>query len=113
MAASTIRSNYLSGVFARLAGTQPPTVVDLVPLRPGDSGTAIFFFAFTMMMVGVITVIALQRTTWSLGKRVLAVAGTGAAGAAAIYLTATSLDVIPNNPILFVYAFLLTQALAS
>jgi hypothetical protein len=112
MAASNIRANYLFGVFSHLpahAGEPPPQIVDLVPLRRGDSGTGIFFFVFPMMMVGVITVIALQRAPWSVVQRAIAVAGIGFVGAATVFLTATSLNVVPRNLVLLAYALLLTQ----
>jgi hypothetical protein len=113
-AASAIRANYLQGVFAQIAGVarlSPPQPVDLVPLLPGDSGTGLFFFVFPMMMVGVITVLVLlQRApTWSIGRRVAAVAAMGAVGATVAYITVNSLNVLPDKPVLLLYAFLLSQ----
>jgi hypothetical protein len=63
-AASAIRASYLQGVFTRIAAEtsrQPARVVDLVPLASGDGGTGIFFFAFPLMMVGLITAIVLLQ----------------------------------------------------
>lgn len=113
-AASSIRASYLQGVFTQLAqkgGTSPPELVDLVPLRSGDSGNAVFFFVFPMLMVGIITVLVLlQRAqTWSIERRALAVAGMGAVGAAAAYITVVSLDALPNKPALLFYAFFTSQ----
>jgi hypothetical protein len=112
-AASAIRANYLVSVFAGLAnetGSPPPATVDLVPLLSGDTGAGVFFFVFPMMMVGVITVIVLlQRAeSWTIGERMVAVAGAGAIGATTAYLTATQLNVLPEKPILLLVAFLLS-----
>lgn len=113
-AASAIRAAYLQGVFTQLAQdarTSSPHLVDVVPLLPGDSGNAVFFFVFPMLMVGIITVlILLQRAqTWSIGYRVLAVAGMGAVGAAAAYITVVDLNALPNKPPLLFYAFFISQ----
>jgi hypothetical protein len=113
-AASAIRASYLQGVFTQLAldtRTPPPQLVDVVPLLPGDSGNAVFFFVFPMLMVGIITVLVLlQRAqTWSIEHRALAVVGMGAVGAAAAYITVVNLDALPNKPALLFYAFFLSQ----
>jgi hypothetical protein len=50
-AASAISASYLQGVFTQLAldaRTSPPQLADVVPLLPGDSGNAVFFFVFPM-----------------------------------------------------------------
>ena len=112
-AASAISANYLEQVFAQSAserGTSPPQTVDLAPLLPGDSGTGIFFFSFPMVMVGVITVLVLlQRApTWSIERRLIAVAVMGAVGASTAYIVAISLDVLPNKPVLLLTAFSLS-----
>jgi hypothetical protein len=107
-AASPIRANYLQGVFARVAGTS--AVLDLVPVAAGDGGTGVFFFVFPMMMIGLITaIVLLQVPTWRIGRRVVAVAGVGAVGTLAGYLTAVGLHILPDKPLLLVPAFLLTQ----
>jgi hypothetical protein len=112
-AASAIQANYLQGIFTRIAtetGSQPPPIVDLVPLASGDAGTGIFFFVFPLMMAGLITaIVLLQLPTWGVGRRVIVVAAIGAIGALAAYLTAVDLHVLPGKPLLLVYAFLLTQ----
>jgi hypothetical protein len=103
-AASAIRASYLQGVFTRIAAEtsrQPARVVDLVPLAPGEGGTGIFFFAFPLMMVGLITaIVLLQLPSWGIGRRVGIVAGVGAVGALATYLTAVHLHVLPSKPLL-------------
>ena len=111
--ASGTRASYLQGVFAGIAaeaGRTPPQTVDLVPLAAGDSGTGIFFFVFPLMMSGLIAAMALQQLpTWGIGRRAVTVAAVGAIGAVATYLTAVGLNVLPDKPLLLVYAFLLTQ----
>lgn len=112
-AAAPIRANYLQGVFAGIAseaGRPPVPIVDLVPLAAGDGGTGIFFVVFPLMMTGVITAIVLgQVPAWRIGRRTAAVAVVGAVGAAATYLTAVSLEVLPAKPLLLAYTFVLTQ----
>jgi hypothetical protein len=112
-AASAIRANYLQAGFARVAaetGKQPPRIIDLVPLASGDSGTGLFFFVFPLMMIGLITaMVLLQLPTWRIARRVAVVAGVGALGTLATYLTAVGLHVLPAKPLLLAYAFLLTQ----
>jgi hypothetical protein len=113
-AASAISANYLQQVFADLAAqarTTSPQTVDLVPLLPGDSGTGIFFYAFPMVMVGVITVLVmlLRAPTWSIGNRMIAVVLMGVIGAATAYITAVNLSVLPNKLVLLLCAFVLTQ----
>jgi hypothetical protein len=113
-AASAVRATYLQVVFTQIAGQThilPPQLVDVVPLLPGDSNAGILFFVFPMMMVGVITVLVLlQRApTWSIERRVGAVVAMGAVGAAASYITVVSLNVLPNKPVLLLYAFFLSQ----
>jgi hypothetical protein len=112
-AASAISANYLQQVFAQIASesrTSPPQTIDLAPLLPGDSGTGIFFFAFPMVMVGVITVLVLlqKAPSWSIERRLVAVAVMAAVGATMAYTTAISLDVLPNKPVLLVTAFFLS-----
>jgi len=115
-AASSIRASYLQGVFTQLAldaRTSPPQLVDVVPLLPGDSGNAVFFFVFPMLMVGIITVLVLlQRAQkWSIEHRALAVVGMGAVGAVAAYVTVVNLNALPDKPALLLYAFFLSQVI--
>lgn len=115
-AASAISANYLQSVFTEIATEThqaPPRLVDLVPLLSGDSGTGIFFFAFPMMMVGVITVLVLlqKAPTWSIEQRSLSVIGAGAVGALTAYVTSVNLDVLPNKPLLLLSAFVLSQVI--
>jgi hypothetical protein len=113
-AASAISANYLQQVFGQIAAenhSPPPQQVDLVPLLSGDSGTGIFFFGFPMVMVGVITVLVLlQRApTWSIEGRMGAVAAMGALGAVTAYITAITLNVLPNKLLLLLVGFILSQ----
>jgi hypothetical protein len=112
-AASAIRANYLQGVFTQIAAEAhrpPSTVVDVLPLAPGDAGTGIFFFVFPLMMAGLIAaIVLLQLPTWGIGRRAIFVVVVGAVAALAEYLSAVGLHVLPGKPLLLVYAFLLTQ----
>ncbi len=113
-AASAIRATYLEGVFTQIAvetRTSPPQLVDLVPLLPGDSNAGVLFFMFPMMLVGVITVLVLlQRApTWSIQSRMVAVVAMGAVGAVTAYITVVNLNVLPDKPVLLLYAFFLSQ----
>jgi hypothetical protein len=112
-AASAIRANDLQVVFAQVATathTQPPKIVDVVPLASGDGGTAIFFFVFPLMMIALIAaIVVLQLPTWGIGRRAVVVAAVGAVGALATYVTVIGLHVLPGKALLLVYAFLLTQ----
>jgi hypothetical protein len=61
-------------------------------------------------MAGAIsTIVLLRRPTWGIGRRLVLVAGVGAFAALAAYLTAVGLQLLPGEPTLLVYAFLLTQ----
>jgi hypothetical protein len=111
--ASALRASYLQGVFTTLAidaSKPPPRLVDVVPSLSGNGTTAIFFFAFPLMMIGLITsIVLLQLPGWGIGRRVSVVVGVGAIGALTAYLTAVWFDVLPGKPLLLVYAFVLTQ----
>jgi ABC-type multidrug transport system permease subunit len=113
-AASAIRANYLQQVFGEIAGethSSPPQMVDLVPLLSGDSGTGIFFFGFPLVMVGVITVLVLlQRApTWSIERRMGAVVAIGTLGSLTAYITAITLNVLPNKILLLLVGFIFSQ----
>jgi hypothetical protein len=86
-------------------------LVDVVPLLPGDSGNGVFFFVFPMMLVGLVTVLVLlqRASAWSIGRRMLAVAAMGAVGATTAYVTLNTLEVLPDKPVLLLYAFFLSQ----
>jgi hypothetical protein len=113
-AASAIRASYLQGVFAQLAvqtRARPPLLVDVVPLLPGDSGNGVFFFVFPMLLVSLVTVLVLSQraSAWSTARRMAAVAMMGAVAATTAYVTVTSLSVLPDKPVLLLYAFFLSQ----
>jgi ABC-type multidrug transport system permease subunit len=112
-AASAIGANNILGIFTTMAlkaGTPPPRSVDLVPLASGDGGNGTFFFVFSLMMIGLITVIVLlQLPTWRIGPRMVVVAAVGALGSLVAYLTVIHLHALPGKPLLLLYGFLLTQ----
>ena len=74
-------------------------------------GRGTFFFVFPMLMVGIITVLVLlqRASTAPSERRVLAVAVMGAVGATTAYITVNSLNVLPDKPVLLLYAFFLSQ----
>ena len=115
-AASSTRAGYLHGVFTRLidtGGGQQLTYVDLVPLAPGDmSGVGIMFYGLPLLLVGLISsIVLLQLGAWSIWKKLAVIAATGAFADAFAFLSATALEVIPVDPWLLLYGFLLTQAI--
>jgi hypothetical protein len=111
-AASAITANYLQQVFAQIAGetrTSPPQVVDLVPLLPGDSGTGSSSspshgdgWRHHGPCPAAESANLVDRAPRGRGS------GDGAVGATTAYITAISLNVLPNKPVLLLAAFLLS-----
>jgi len=65
---------------------------------------------FPMMMIGLIrAVVLLQAPTWRIAQRVRTVVAVGIVGALAGFFTAVGLKVVPDKPLLLLYAFLATQ----
>jgi hypothetical protein len=116
-ASSAIRADYLREAVGREAAQQiggtPATSVDLVPAAKGDvSGVGLFFYAMPLLLVGMITsIVLLQAVTWTARKKAAAIAATGASASLIAYTVAVSMDVLPAEPILIIYAFVLTQAI--
>lgn len=116
-ASSAIRADYLKEAVGREAAQQvggtPATSVDLVPAAKGDaSGVGLFFYAMPLLLVGMITsIVLLQAVTWTAHKKAAAIAATGVCASLTVYAVAVSMDVLPAEPILIIYAFLLTQAI--
>ena len=80
-------------------GRPTPWLVDVVPLASRDSGTGIFFFAFPLMLAGLIAAILLvQLPAWGIGRRVSVVAAVGVVRALASYFTPVGLHVLPGKP---------------
>ncbi|MGC5364099.1 hypothetical protein ACPXCE_20930 [Streptomyces sp. DT24] len=98
---------------AAQAGADLDTV-ELVPTAAGDgTGTGLFYLAMAWNIVPYITVMMLLRVV-TIGRRgkLLTFAGLGAFVSVAGFAVARALDVVPNEPLAMVYAFLLTQAVA-
>ncbi len=89
-------------------------VVDLVPTEAGDlTGTGLFYLALVWNLVPYVTVMMLARATELTRRGHLAVlAAVGAFISVVGYLVGLSIDVMPNDPLAIVYAFMLTQAVA-
>ncbi|MFJ3212555.1 carboxypeptidase regulatory-like domain-containing protein [Streptomyces flaveolus] len=98
---------------AEQAGVTLKTV-DLAPTADGDAtGSGLFYVAMVWNVVPYIAVMMLMRAT-SLSRRekLTTLAVLGAATSAVGYAVAVGLDVIPNEPVAMLYAFMLTQAVA-
>ncbi|MCH4249590.1 MAG: hypothetical protein LKF88_01755 [Microbacteriaceae bacterium] len=113
MAASGSRALYLQSLFGRALGT-PVQAVDVVPTAPGDfTGVGLFFCSLPLQVLGLITAAILglaQVTSWR--QKFFWIALYGAFGAGFTYVLCTSLQVIPNMPVLALLGFLLTQTIA-
>lgn len=116
-AASGIRANFLNEAvgqhLARDVSGTAAAKVDLRPAEKGDlSGAGLFFYALPLLLVGMITsIVLLQAVTWTPRRKAAAIAVTGAFGSVFVYAVAVARDVIPSNPLLIFYAFVLTQTI--
>lgn len=100
-------------VVAPALGLGATTVTDAVPPASGDvSGVGLFFYAFPQLLVGLITsIVLLQFGMWSLRKKVLLIASTGAFTSVFAFVIALALGVIPASGWLILISFVLTQAI--
>jgi len=116
-AANRARAAYLSTALSTLVAQDLGTgaaIVDAAPLAPGDSsGAGLFFYAFPLAMVGMVTsIVLLQLAMWSTSRKVLAIAAVGVFSSAVAYAIAVTRDVLPSDPVLLVAGFLLVQVIA-
>jgi hypothetical protein len=117
-ASSSIRATYLEQtlppVLAQEGWRGPPTVTDVVPRRAQDAtGNAAMFWGLPLLVVGFITsILLLQLATWSLARKAGVIAVVGALSSASVFAIATGMDVLPAKPLLLLYGFVLTQAIA-
>lgn len=115
---SNTRATYLAKVLPPILAAQgwpgTPTVTDVVPRRSDDAtGNAMMFWAMPLMVTGFVTsILLLQLAAWSLVRKSTVIAIIGALASLSLYVTAALLDVLPSEPLLLVYGFLLTQAVA-
>jgi len=88
--------------------------VDLVPTASGDkSGTGLFYIAMIWNIVPYITVMMLlSAVQLSRRAKVLTLAGVGTVLSLVAYYVALSLNIVPNEPLALLYAFLMTQAIS-
>jgi hypothetical protein len=110
--ASPLRADYLGKVLPLALGQQT-AVVDVRPTASGDvSGVSLFFYGLPLLLVGLITsIVLLQLGMWPLSRKLVAIAATGGFTAMTTFLVAIGLDVVPNDPRLLLYGFMLTQAI--
>lgn len=89
-------------------------VVDVAPLADGDgTGTGLFYLAMAWNIVPYILVMMLlQVVTLDRRGKLLTLAGVGAFVSIVGYGAGLALDIIPNEPLTLLYAFLLTQSVA-
>ncbi|MFE2427739.1 carboxypeptidase regulatory-like domain-containing protein [Streptomyces sp. NPDC059373] len=95
-------------------GGQRLSTVELVPSADGDkTGTGMFYVAMVWNIVGYITVMMLLRAvTLSRRGKLLTIMGMGAFISVVGYFAGLAMDVIPNEPVAILYAFLINQAVA-
>ncbi|MET7924802.1 carboxypeptidase regulatory-like domain-containing protein [Streptomyces sp. NPDC005349] len=101
-----------SGVAAQ--SDQHFTSHEIVSIEKGDvTGTAMFYVAMVWNIVPYITVMMLLRAvTLSRRTKMIIFAGVGAFISVAGYLAGLAMDIIPNDPLAILYAFLITQAVS-
>lgn len=116
-ASSVSRVSYLQKVLpAELAaeGLGQAVKVDDVatPATNDQTGNAVYFWALPLVVVGLVTaILLLQFAAWSLGRKLAAIAVIGAVSSVLVWAIATGMDVLPTQPLLLVYGFLITQVI--
>lgn len=117
-ASDYVRTAYLEKLLppqmARAGLGGAPVVKDVVPRRAADvTGNAMMFWGLPLLVIGYLTsVLLLPFAAWSLTRKVVAIALIGAASSAAVFAIAVLMRLLPAQPLLIVYGFLLTQAIA-
>ncbi|MGY1840181.1 MULTISPECIES: carboxypeptidase regulatory-like domain-containing protein [unclassified Modestobacter] len=116
-AANRARASYVTDALQEVArrelGVQAGAV-DAAPLSPGDSsGAGLFFYAFPLAMVGMVTsIVLLQLSMWSTVKKLAAIAAVGVFASVVTYAVAVVRDVLPADPALLPAGFLVVQSIA-
>ncbi|GAA4882463.1 carboxypeptidase regulatory-like domain-containing protein [Saccharopolyspora cebuensis] len=88
-------------------------MIDLAPNAPGDTmGTALLYCLLAMNISPYIAVMMLLRAPLNLRQKLSSLVGIGALAAVVCYSVARVLEVVPNQPVLMLVGFLLTQAVA-
>jgi hypothetical protein len=95
-------------------GGQKLSIVEVAPTAKGDvTGTGLFYMAMVWNIVPYISVMMLMRAvTVSRRVKLLTLAGIGAFTSVVGYLVGLSMDIVPNQPLAVLYAFMITQAVA-
>lgn len=113
-----IRATYLEqllpSVLAQEGWGRAPTVEDVVPRNANDvTGNAMMFWGLPLLIVGFIaSILLLQFAAWSLSRKIIAIAAIGAVSSAAVFAIATGMKVVPAEPLLMMYGFVLIQAIS-
>jgi hypothetical protein len=116
-AANKARAAYVGAALQQVAEQEldlAASSVDVAPLAPGDSsGVGLFFYAFPLAMVGMVTsIVLLQLSMWPTAKKLAAIAVVGAFASVVTYAVATGRNVLPADAALLPAGFLLVQAIA-
>ncbi|MFE2427544.1 carboxypeptidase regulatory-like domain-containing protein [Streptomyces sp. NPDC059373] len=115
-AAGAPLADVVSATFVKVAeqGGQRLTIVDLAPTAGGDtSGTGLFYLGMVWNIVPYITVMMMMRAvTLSRRVKVMTLVGMGVFISVVGYLIALAMNVVPNEPLAILYAFMITQAVA-
>ena len=87
--------------------------IDLVPAAGGDqTGTGLFYLSLPWNLVPYIVVMMLGRASLTRRGKLLTLIGAGAFISVAGYYIGRAVNVVPDQPLAMVYAFLSTQAVA-
>ncbi|MEU6573469.1 carboxypeptidase regulatory-like domain-containing protein [Streptomyces sp. NPDC046805] len=115
-AAGASLERVVNTTFSQVAaqGDEKLSTVELVPTASGDTlGTGLFYLAMAWSFIGYLAVMMMLRAvTLSRRVKLLAVMGLGAFASIVGYFIGVGMDVIPNEPLALLYAFLITQAVA-
>ncbi len=93
------------------AGGHQLTLIDLAPTAAGDlMGTGLFYCLLAMNIPPYVTVMMLLRASLTTRQKLFSVLGIGAFASVFCYGVALLLGVVPNNPLMMLIGFMLTQA---
>lgn len=103
----------LPGELAREGWSPALTIHDVSrPSADDQTGNAVFFWALPLLVVGLVTaILLLQFAVWSAGRKAAWIAVIGALSSVVVWGIAAGTGVLPAEPLLILYGFLLTQAI--
>jgi hypothetical protein len=116
-AAGTTRVTYLEKVLPPVLaaeGWQASLTVDdvVAPSAEDQTGNAVFFWGLPLMVVGMVTaILLLQFAVWPAWRKAASIGVIGAVSSVLVWAIGVSADVLPAEPLLVLYGFLLTQAI--